>query len=119
MLILFDSLTGNVGRFIKKLPVPATPIQPDMKIQEPFLLITYTTGLGKIPERTLEFLAQNHAFLKGISSSGNKNFGQYFALAADEISKEYGIPIVSKFELSGTSADVEAFMKGVNNIEAH
>jgi len=119
MNIMYDSLTGNVARFIKKIPIEATQITPEMVIEEPFVLVTYTTGLGVVPAVTKEFLKKNHPNLIAIASSGNKNFGEYFAVSADLISAEYNVPIVLKFELSGTPTDAQKFMKGLDEIEAH
>ena len=119
MVILYDSLTGNVARFISKLPFEATKISSDMVVEEEFILITFTTGLGKISDVTREFLQSNHPLLKGVASSGNKNFGTYFAIAADEIAKMYNVPIISKFELAGTPTDVDIFLKGLNEIETY
>jgi len=119
VVILYDSLTGNVGRFVKKLPLEATPIRSDMVVDQGFVLITFTTGLGKVSDTTKAFLEVNHHYLKGIAASGNKNFGIYFAVAADEISRLYHVPIISKFELSGTPTDVKLFMEGLSEIEAY
>ncbi|MCL1990999.1 MAG: class Ib ribonucleoside-diphosphate reductase assembly flavoprotein NrdI [Defluviitaleaceae bacterium] len=116
MLILYDSLTGNVGRFIKKLSVEATQITADMVVDQDFILITFTTSLGEVPDKTNTFLQKNHDHLKGVASSGNKNFGAYYGLAADKIAQKYRVQIVSKFELSGTATDVTLFMEGLSNI---
>lgn len=56
MLIAYDSKTGNVKRFINKLKLPAVQIEEQMTIEEPYVLITYTTGFGQIPERVSSFL---------------------------------------------------------------
>jgi len=119
MMILYDSLTGNVDRFARKLSIETTRITNDRVVDKDFVLITFTTGLGKVPDTTKVFLETNNRYLKGIASSGNKNFGTYFAVAADQISKQYQVPIISKFELSGTPTDVNKFMKGLNEIEAY
>ena len=119
MMILYDSLTGNVARFTRKLPLKAIPITSDMVVDKDFILITFTTGLGKTPDTTKEFLATNHPYLKGIVASGNKNFGTYFAVSADEIASIYDVPILLKFELSGTPTDVNLFMEGLSNIEIY
>ncbi len=55
MLVAYDSMTGNVKRFIHKLNMPAVQIGEDLVIDEDFILITYTTGFGNVPERVLEF----------------------------------------------------------------
>ncbi|MGX5563988.1 class Ib ribonucleoside-diphosphate reductase assembly flavoprotein NrdI, partial [Bacillus thuringiensis] len=38
-----------------------------------------------------------------------RNWGDMFGASADKISTKYEVPIVSKFELSGTNNDVEYF----------
>lgn len=119
MKILYDSLTGNVGRFVKKLPLKTEKITTELTVNEPFILITYTTGLGHVPVVTETFLNKNNEFLRAVASSGNKNFGAYFALASDVISKKYDVPIVANFELSGTPTDVKNFMKGLDAFETH
>lgn len=119
MVILYDSLTGNVARFVKKLPLETRKITEGLVMEEAFVLITFTTGLGKVPDTTASFLEVNHKHLKGVASSGNKNFGVYYAVAADEICETYHVPIVSKFELSGTQADVNLFMERLIEIETH
>jgi len=121
MLIAYDSRTGNVQRFVQKLGPEwrCVRIQPDLTLDEPFVLVTYTTGFGQVPEKVEAFLARNHALLRGVSASGNRNWGDYFARSADLISQRYNVPIVSKFELSGTGRDVELFQREVAAIAAY
>lgn len=64
MLVAYDSKTGNVRRFISKLKLPAVQIEEHMTIDEPYVLITYTTGFGQIPEKVSTFLKNNNANLK-------------------------------------------------------
>ncbi|KZD37795.1 Ribonucleotide reduction protein NrdI [Bacillus cereus] len=42
-----------------------------------------------------------------------------FGASADKISAKYEVPIVSKFELSGTNNDVEYFKESVREIATH
>ncbi|GAA3404441.1 class Ib ribonucleoside-diphosphate reductase assembly flavoprotein NrdI [Paenibacillus hodogayensis] len=119
MLIVYDSKTGNVRRFVGKLNMPVVPIESDMTIDEPFVLVTYTTGFGQAPEKTLSFLKRNYAKLVGVSASGNRNWGEGFAKSADRIANMYDVPILSKFELAGTTNDVERFMREVNAVAAY
>ena len=42
-----------------------------------------------------------------------------FGASADKISTKYEVPIVSKFELSGTNNDVEYFKERVREIATH
>ncbi|MEF3301553.1 class Ib ribonucleoside-diphosphate reductase assembly flavoprotein NrdI [Paenibacillus sp. GYB003] len=119
MLIVYDSKTGNVKRFVGKLNMPAVPIESEMTVDEPFVLVTYTTGFGQAPEKTLSFLKRNYRRLVGVSASGNRNWGEGFARSADRIAAMYNVPILGKFELAGTSADVERFVREVNAVAAH
>ncbi|WP_028399345.1 class Ib ribonucleoside-diphosphate reductase assembly flavoprotein NrdI [Ectobacillus panaciterrae] len=119
MRIVYDSMTGNVKRFIHKLGMPAMQIREDLVMDEEFILVTYTTGFGNVPERVEKFLERNHSCLKGVSASGNRNWGDSFGASADRISNQYNVPIVSKFELSGTSKDIQLFKERVLEIATH
>lgn len=119
MLIVYDSRTGNVKRFVNKLNMPAVPIEDDMIVDEPFVLVTYTTGFGQAPEKTLSFLKRNFNRMLGVSASGNRNWGEGFARSADRIAAMYRVPILSKFELAGTTHDVERFMREANAVASY
>lgn len=119
MLIAYDSRTGNVKRFVSKLNMPAVKIEEEMTVDEPFVLVTYTTGFGQAPEKTLSFLKRNSEKLIGVCASGNRNWGEGFARSADRISDMYGVPVLAKFELAGTSKDVEKFVQEVNAVAAY
>jgi len=113
MLIVYDSKTGNVERFIHKLGLPAVKVSEGLTVDEPFTLVTYTTGFGQVPESTTEFLAKNHGMLRGVASSGNRNWGDFFGKAAYTISEAFKVPLIYTFELSGTPTDVETFKRRV------
>ncbi|MCR8641388.1 class Ib ribonucleoside-diphosphate reductase assembly flavoprotein NrdI [Paenibacillus sp. N1-5-1-14] len=113
MLVVYDSKTGNVKRFVDKLNVRNTKIHNNLLVEEPYVLITYTTGFGKIPETTQEFLKLNKLNLMGVASSGNMNWGSRYSIAAVIIAELYSVPIIHRFELSGTSKDVEVFKQEV------
>lgn len=111
-MIAFASRTGNVRSVIQKLTLPNIEITPNLILREPFILFTYTDGLGAIPEVVAQFLTENYSFCKGVIASGNSNFGhQRFCGAADEISVKYAIPIVRKIELRGFKQDYEAILE--------
>lgn len=116
MLIVYDSKTGNVKRFVQKLDMECIQITPDLEIDEPFILVTYTTGFGQTPQATQQFLATKGHLLQAVVSSGNMNWGTRYGLAADHIAKQYEVPILMKFELSGTSKDVMMFKQEVSRI---
>lgn len=120
-IIVYDSKTSNVQRFINKvkneLNIETIKIYDDLIIKKPFILVTYTTGFGQVPRTTKHFLMKNHQYMIAVASSGNMNWGMKFAVAADEISKKYDVPIILKFELSGTKKDVQSFIEEVKNID--
>ncbi|BFH65776.1 class Ib ribonucleoside-diphosphate reductase assembly flavoprotein NrdI [Paenibacillus azoreducens] len=119
MLVVYDSKTGNVRRFINKLNMRAVSIAEQEQVNEPYVLVTYTTGFGQVPEKVKTFLSHNSKMLRGVSASGNRNWGPGFAKSADTISDMYHVPVITKFELSGTSQDIETFVERVRTIEAY
>ena len=122
MFVYYDSKTGNVQRFIDKLKKEKPEwnfikITDNMEISEKGHLVTFTTNFGEIPDTTEKFLENenNRKCIKSISSSGNMNWGTLFGKAADNIEEKYGIPILMKFELSGTHVQVEYFINSIEN----
>ena len=117
--IYYDSRTGNVQRFIDKVVQitgwHAQRIQQDMHIDQEGHLVTFTTSFGQIPPLTQEFIQNNSAYLYSVSSSGNRNWGRNFAIAADKIATNYEIPLAFKFELSGTMEDINQFIDIIKN----
>lgn len=124
MYIYYDSKTGNVERFINKLKKERPnwdfiKIDSNMIIDKKGHFITYTTKIGEVSDNSRKFLnnGNNSAFIISVSSSGNMNWGTFFALAADKINKEYNIPIGMKFELSGTQIQVNDYIKYIEERE--
>ena len=125
ILIAYDSRTGNVDRFIKKMKKEVEDrnndrfkwkfykIEEDLTIDEDFHFITYTTNFGEVPIKTKIFVGKNYEKMQSVSSSGNMNWGTMYARAANRIRKDYDIPILMKFELSGTRDDVEKIIGGL------
>lgn len=109
LLIVYDSLTGNTKKFVSKLNHRSVQITKDLVVDEPYILVTYTIGLGEIPPSTKEFLNRNSLFLLGVAGSGNRNWGLTYCKAVTTISKQYNVPIIRTFELSGTAEDITAF----------
>ena len=122
MFVYYDSKTGNVQRFIDKIKKEKpewsfVKISGDMEILENGHLVTFTTNFGEIPDTTEKFLENenNRKYIKSVSSSGNMNWGTLFGKATDNIEEKYGIPVLMKFELSGTHVQVEYFINSVEN----
>lgn len=113
-------MTGNVERFVRKLELEKIiKITDGLVVIEPFVLVTYTTGIGRLPKKTEEFLKGNHPYLKGVASSGNRNWRDNFGKAADMISEQYNVPIILKFELAGLENDVNLFIERLREIETY
>ncbi|HJA40065.1 MAG TPA: class Ib ribonucleoside-diphosphate reductase assembly flavoprotein NrdI [Firmicutes bacterium] len=117
MKVYFDSCTGNVARFSAHLPFPIEKIEEMTKSDEPYVLITYTTNFGQVPEKTEKFLKNNGHLLKGVVASGNKNWGTFYGKSGDIISEMYQVPLLHKFELSGTKRDQIIVKEKIKEIE--
>lgn len=120
MKIVYYSQTGNVKRFIQKLNWFDDVIDLGVfkgTLDVPFVIVTGTTNFGKTPEVVEQFLNRHQQYVKAVAASGNRNWGDLFAKAADNIATEYNVPILVKFELSGFSKDVETFKAGVEQLE--
>lgn len=123
MLVTYESMTGNVRRFVRKLEqkmqIKTMEITENLKVDEPFIHITYTIKFGQIPEMTQKFIHKNKDLLLGVCSSGNRNWGNYFAAAADKLSQQYNVPVLHKFELSGSDSDLDKLIQEVKFIDSN
>ncbi|MFT8872475.1 MAG: class Ib ribonucleoside-diphosphate reductase assembly flavoprotein NrdI [Sporolactobacillus sp.] len=113
MQIYYSTMTGNVRRFLRKTQLPCQSIQTVDAVVEPYVLVTNTVGFGEVPETVKRFLGRHSRYLVAVAASGNRNWGKNFAKAADVIAQAYGVPVLSKFELGGTAADVIKFKERV------
>ncbi|MCU5281916.1 class Ib ribonucleoside-diphosphate reductase assembly flavoprotein NrdI [Bacillus thuringiensis] len=116
MLIVYASKTGNVKRFVGKTGLETVQISEGLMVNEKCVLITYTTGFGAVPEEVSAFMKKNSKNVVGVVASGNRNWGDMFGASADKISKQYGMPVLMKFEMSGTNNDVELFKTKVREV---
>ncbi|MEC3668959.1 class Ib ribonucleoside-diphosphate reductase assembly flavoprotein NrdI [Bacillus velezensis] len=123
MIITYESKTGNVRRFVKalqqELDIEAIEITDDMITKQEFIHITYTIGFGEVPERTLNFTNKNKNKIRGVVVSGNKVWGDNYGLAGDKLSAKFRIPLLLKFELSGTKQDLQKIIQEVQLIDKH
>ena len=114
----YSSASGLVRTFAERLDRPVFNLaERANRLSEadgPWVLLTpsYKTGSDRndtIPEGVRRFLrsAHNRRLLIGVMGSGNRNFGRHYQMAAREISRRSGRPMLFEFELSGTRWDVE------------
>lgn len=122
LLVYFSSVTENTRRFIDKLDVPALRIPLKaadaelFTVSEDFVLVTPTYGSGGVPKQVIKFLnlEQNRIQCRGVIGSGNRNFFENYAKAADTVSAKLEVPVLYRFELAGTQDDIEKVIEGMN-----
>lgn len=123
-LIYFSSASDNTHRFIVKLGVEAARLplythEETLLAQEPFVLVLPTYGgenrLGAVPKQVIKFLnvEQNRKLIRGVIGAGNTNFGETYCLAGDIVAEKCKVQHLYRFELMGTSADVDRVREGL------
>ncbi|MEZ2121418.1 MULTISPECIES: class Ib ribonucleoside-diphosphate reductase assembly flavoprotein NrdI [unclassified Corynebacterium] len=123
-IIYFSSVSGNTERFVQKLGfaaqrLPLRVSDPKVEATAPYVLITPTYGGGSraraVPKQVIRFLNEpgNRALLRGVITSGNTNFGEAFCCAGPIIAAKCGVPELYRFELLGTTRDVERVRAGL------
>lgn len=128
MKIVYSSKTGNVERFVNKLKyslsnefVKIPKSENQIEVNEDYVLITYTTGFGFVPNEVDKFLkySNNSKFLKAVIGSGNRNWGLNFCKASINIAEQYNVPLLHNFELSGIKEDVDIVTDKIKQIEGN
>lgn len=128
-VVYFSSASNNTARFVEHCAfervgihtarIPLRPADKPLHIDEPFVLICPTYGGGEatkaVPVQVKRFLNDpaNRQWIRGVIASGNTNFGTAYAAAGPIIARKCHVPLMYRFELMGTSADVRAVRKGL------
>ncbi|MCQ9163854.1 MULTISPECIES: class Ib ribonucleoside-diphosphate reductase assembly flavoprotein NrdI [unclassified Arthrobacter] len=123
-LIYFSSISANTHRFVGKLNMEAArlPIhtrEDTLVAHAPYVLVLPTyggdSGHGAVPKQVIKFLnvPGNRALIRGVIGAGNTNFGETYCLAGDIISVKCQVPHLYRFELMGTSDDVDRVHEGL------
>ncbi|MGQ7846480.1 class Ib ribonucleoside-diphosphate reductase assembly flavoprotein NrdI [Granulosicoccus sp. 3-233] len=123
-LLYYSSASGNTERFIGKLNLLATRLPqaldaPVPIMESPFVLICPTfadgKGRGAVPGPVIRALNDKRIRhqLRGVIASGNRSFGATFALAGDVIARKCQVPVLYRFELAGTSTDIQLVRQGL------
>lgn len=110
---------------------PEGPRASTFTVDEPFILITPTYGGGKVahpnaatgqpggggyvPKQVIRFLNNtgNRTLIRAVIAAGNTNFGEEFCMAGNIISNKCDVPYLYRFELMGTSDDVQRVRGGL------
>ncbi|TMV85878.1 class Ib ribonucleoside-diphosphate reductase assembly flavoprotein NrdI [Thioclava sp. BHET1] len=123
-LVYFSSGSGNTARFVNRLGLPAKrlPLRGDAVppvMRDPFMLIcpTYADGQGRgaVAKPVIRFLniEANRGLLRGVIASGNRSFGDTFAMAGQVIAQKCNVPVLYRFELAGTDIDIARVRDGL------
>lgn len=124
LLVYFSSVSGNTERFVQKLGmrsrrIPLYRTEPDLVIEEPYVLVTPTygggDGHGAVPKQVIRFLndERNRSLIRGVIAAGNTNFGEAFCIAGDIIARKCNVPHLYKVELFGTPDDIDRVSGGL------
>lgn len=124
-LVYYSSGSGNTGRFVQRLGLPASRIPISAKDAMPapalpYVLIcpTYADGEGRgaVPKQVIRHLndPDRRAGLRGVIATGNRNFGATYALAGRIIAEKCGVPLLYRFELAGTDIDIARVLAGLD-----
>ncbi len=62
-MIIYASRTGNVRNVVSKLKGKSMELSEELLLSEPYLLITYTDGLGDIPAKVARFFRTKRELL--------------------------------------------------------
>lgn len=119
-MIAYLSLTGNVRKFVKSVGMESLEIDysnPFVQMEKDFIVIvpSYDDEITEFFSQFIDY-KDNRAHLIGIIGSGNRNFSTSFCFNAEDLSKKYKKPLLMKFEISGTMADVVKFKEEVEKI---
>lgn len=108
MQLVYYSMTSNTKRFVDKLDdgLDVSNIY-DYDGYSSYVLITPTYNVGQVPDDVQEFLDDHSQSMVGVIATGNKNWGQTYAMAGKKISVAYQVTLLHIMELSGNKEDVE------------
>ena len=126
LVVYFSSTSENTHRFVTKLGVPSArlplrPSEPPLTVDEEYVLVVPTYGGGNIkgavPRQVIRFLndPHNRSLCRGVIASGNTNFGEAYCIAGDIIARKLGVPLLYRYELLGTPADVTRVKQGLED----
>ena len=118
-VVYFSSVSENTKRFVEKLGLDSFRIPISVKEAEKYthhrdsVLILPTYGGGNenntVPKQVIKFLnnPDNRKHIKAVIAGGNTNFGVHFCKAGDIVAKKLNVPLIYKFEITGTPEEVK------------
>lgn len=127
-VVYFSSVSENTKRFVDKLGLDSYRIPVSIKEAEKYthyrdsVLILPTYGGGNdnntVPKQVIKFLnnPENRKHIKAVIAGGNTNFGIHFCKAGKIVSEKIGVPLLYKFEITGTPEEVEEARKRIEEL---
>jgi protein involved in ribonucleotide reduction len=124
VIVYFSNYSGFTDKFVMKLGLEAVRIPlktveaATFEVDTEFVLVTPTYGANGrdfVPKQVIKFLnnTKNRELLRGVIGSGNRNFLDDYAKAADVVSAKCHVPLLYRFELDGTPDDVDNILTGL------
>ena len=117
-VVYFSSVSENNKRFVDKLEAQSVriPIRTEEAAEfvhdRDSVLVVPTYGGGNdnstVPKQVIKFLnnPENRKHIKAVIAGGNTNFGSHFGKAGDIVADKLGVPVLYRFEITGTPEDV-------------
>jgi protein involved in ribonucleotide reduction len=117
-VVYFSSVSENTKRFVDKLEAQSVriPIRTEEAAEfvhdRDSVLVLPTYGGGNdnstVPKQVIKFLnnPDNRKHIKAVIAGGNTNFGSHFGKAGDIVADKLGVPVLYRFEITGTPEDV-------------
>ena len=117
-VVYFSSVSENTKRFVDKLEAKAVriPIRTEEAAEfvhdRDSVLVLPPYGGGNdnstVPKQVIKFLnnPDNRKHIKAVIAGGNTNFGSHFGKAGDIVADKLGVPVLYRFEITGTPEDV-------------
>ncbi|MCI5775752.1 MAG: class Ib ribonucleoside-diphosphate reductase assembly flavoprotein NrdI [Aerococcus sp.] len=122
MLLVYMSIVGNTKRFVDKLDMPSLEITENncfTEVDEPYVIIIPTYDIETTdPMNDFIETGDNQSLCRGVIGGGNRNFGKdVFCYTAQDISLDYDVPLLHRFEFMGSSNDVKKVKEIIEEIE--
>lgn len=117
MIVYFSTKSGNTKRFVDRFSFEKQQIplnsNEELLVDKGYILVlpTYGGGYeeGAVPKQVIKFLnnPDNRKHIKGVISTGNRNFGNAFCLAGKKVSTKCNVPNIASIELFGSNEDAQ------------
>ena len=125
-VVYFSSVSENTKRFVEKLGFQSFRIPLHLSEASTYthnrdsVLVTPTYGGGNddssVPKQVIKFLnnPENRKHIKAVIAGGNTNFGEHFCRAGEIIASKLGVPMIYRFEITGTPEEVVEAKERIN-----